>query len=89
MDLTSVEFNRRKRFPNVERIHAMRAMLTDRERDVLSWSARGKTMSEVSEILGVSEDTIETHIRHVLSKLDAANKTHAVAKAIYLDMIDL
>ncbi|WP_349359259.1 LuxR family transcriptional regulator [Stappia sp.] len=63
--------------------------LTDRERDVLAWAARGLTMPETAERLGLSEDTVEWHMRNALSKLDAANKTHAVTKAIYLGLIDV
>jgi len=63
--------------------------LTDRERDVLAWAARGLTMAETSDRLGLSADTVEWHIRNALSKLDAVNKTHAVTKAIYLGLIDV
>jgi LuxR family quorum sensing-dependent transcriptional regulator len=64
-------------------------LLTDRERDVLSWAARGKTASETADILHISEQTAEGYIRNALSKLNATNKTHAVAKAIYLGVIDI
>lgn len=63
--------------------------LTDRERDVLAWAARGKTVADTAEILTISEETVETHVRNAMRKLDANNKTHAVAKAIYLSLIDV
>jgi DNA-binding CsgD family transcriptional regulator len=63
--------------------------LTPREKDVLSWAARGKTSSETSDILHVSEETINTHLKNSLRKLGAANKTHATVKAIYLGLIDV
>lgn len=63
--------------------------LTDRERDVLSWAGRGKTALDTAEILMLSEETVKTHIRNALSKLEASNKTHGVAKAIYLGLIDV
>jgi LuxR family transcriptional regulator, quorum-sensing system regulator BjaR1 len=63
--------------------------LTDRERDVLAWAARGKTVADTAEILTISEETVETHMRNAMRKLDANNKTHAVAKAIYLSLIDV
>jgi LuxR family transcriptional regulator, quorum-sensing system regulator BjaR1 len=63
--------------------------LTDRERDVLAWAARGKTVADTAEILTISEETVETHVRNAMRKLDATNKTHAVAKAIYLGLIDV
>jgi DNA-binding CsgD family transcriptional regulator len=61
--------------------------LTDRERDVLSWAARGKSVLDTADILVLSEDTVKTHIRNALKKLDANNKTHGVTKAIYLGLI--
>jgi LuxR family quorum sensing-dependent transcriptional regulator len=67
----------------------LKASLTDRERDVLSWGARGKTVSETAEILRLSADTVETHMRHATHKLGANNKTHAVAKAIHFGLIDV
>jgi LuxR family transcriptional regulator, quorum-sensing system regulator BjaR1 len=63
--------------------------LTARERDVLSWAGRGKTVSETADILSISEGTVETHIKRALEKLDVSNKTHAVAKAITLGIIDV
>lgn len=66
-----------------------RTALTDRERDVLSWAGRGKTVGETAEILSLSPDTVESHVRNAVSRLGAGNKTHAVAKAIYLGAIDI
>jgi LuxR family quorum sensing-dependent transcriptional regulator len=62
--------------------------LTDRERDVLSWAGRGKTTWETAEILKIAELTAETHIRNAIRKLDASNKTHAVARSITMGLID-
>jgi LuxR family transcriptional regulator, quorum-sensing system regulator BjaR1 len=63
--------------------------LTDRERDVLSWAGRGKTSPETAVILGLSELTVDTHVRNAIGKLDARNKTQAVAKCVWLGLIDL
>jgi len=67
--------------------HAEEVSLTDRERDVVAWAARGKTGVDTAEILKISEDTVDTHMRSVMRKLNASNKTHAVAKAIYFGLI--
>lgn len=64
-------------------------MLTDRERDVMCWAARGKTTVDTAEILQISTDTVETHMKHSLRKLNATNRTHAVAKCIALGLIDI
>lgn len=88
-DLAVQELGRRRRFAYEEGQPVIKNMLTNRERDVLSWAARGKTMSETGIILGISDATVETHFKNILSKLNADNKTHAVAKAIYLGLIDV
>jgi LuxR family quorum sensing-dependent transcriptional regulator len=61
--------------------------LTDRERDIIAWAARGKTGGDTADILNISEDTVDTHMRSAMRKLRATNKTHAVAKAIYFGLI--
>lgn len=63
--------------------------LTDRERDVISWAGRGKTVSETADILTLSEPTVEGYLRQAMVKLEASNKTHAVAKAISLKLVDV
>jgi LuxR family transcriptional regulator, quorum-sensing system regulator BjaR1 len=65
------------------------ANLTDRERGVLQWAARGKTVSETAEILKISDNTVETYLKLAYQKLNVVNKTHAVAKAIYNRLIDV
>lgn len=61
--------------------------LTMREREVLRWTAAGKTADEVGTILGISERTVTFHISGSLVKLDVVNKTQAVAKALLLDYL--
>lgn len=63
--------------------------LTDRERDVMSWAARGKTLQDTAEILGLSMQTVETHVKNALRKLGASNKTHGAAKCVALGLVDL
>ncbi|MFC5581079.1 autoinducer binding domain-containing protein [Rhodanobacter terrae] len=61
--------------------------LTAREREILRWSAAGKTAEAIGRILGISERTVTFHITSSLTKLDVANKTQAVAKALLLGML--
>lgn len=61
--------------------------LTPREIEVLTWSARGKTRWEIGVILRISEDTVKKHIENASQKLDASNKTHAIAVAIVHGLI--
>ena len=81
--------NRPSRFLDAEGSPLRHVALTDRERDVLSWAGRGKTVPDTADILTLSEETIDTHMRHAMHKLGANNKTHAVVKAIYLGLIDV
>jgi DNA-binding CsgD family transcriptional regulator len=61
--------------------------LSARERAILYWTAAGKTSSETAAILGISGRTVAFHIAKILFKLDAVNKTQAVAKAVMLDLL--
>lgn len=59
-----------------------RRVLTAQERNVLYWTAEGKTQWEISVILGIAETTVKTHLKNSRLKLEATNKTHTVVKAI-------
>lgn len=67
---------------------ATQTQISKRERECLEWAANGKTSWEISQILGVSESTIIYHLRNATRKLDAANRLHAVAKALKASLID-
>jgi DNA-binding NarL/FixJ family response regulator len=56
--------------------------LTARERDVIGGIARGLTYEEVATTLGVSINTVRSHIRVIYDKLDASTKTEAVLAAL-------
>jgi DNA-binding NarL/FixJ family response regulator len=62
-------------------------VLSDRELEVLQCLARGQTTMKISSQLFISENTVKTHIRHILEKLDASNRTEAVSKAIQQGLI--
>jgi len=62
-------------------------MLSDRESQCLIESARGKTISEIGQVLQISERTVAFHLANVRRKLDAANSRHAVTKALSLRLI--
>jgi DNA-binding NarL/FixJ family response regulator len=61
--------------------------LSDREMDVLECLAQGMTTAQIAEELYISENTVKTHVRHILDKLDASNRAEAVSKAIQLGVI--
>jgi DNA-binding NarL/FixJ family response regulator len=58
------------------------ARLTDREREVLQLIAEGKTNKEVAHALTVSVNTVETHRKHIMEKLDLHNTAELVRFAI-------
>jgi len=55
--------------------------LNDREVEVLTWVARGKTSAEIAKILDLTKRTIDFHIDNARTKLGAATRTEAVIKA--------
>lgn len=61
--------------------------LTEREIDCLNWTAAGKTSAEISEILGLSEHTVNHYLNRATRKLDTVNRTQAVAKALRTGII--
>lgn len=61
--------------------------LKEVERQTLHWTAEGKTAAEVAAILEMTERNVNFHIRNAVTKLNAANKTHAVVKAALLGLI--
>lgn len=56
--------------------------LTQRESQVLSWIANGKTNREIGEILGVSPRTVNKHLEQIFPKLGVENRTAAAGVAI-------
>ncbi len=56
--------------------------ITTREAECLLWASRGKTNAEIGTILSISENTVSGYITAISQKLNAVNKTHAVAKAM-------
>lgn len=61
--------------------------LSKREREVLDCLARGMTTAQVAQDLFISENTVKTHVRHILEKLQASNRAEAVSKAIQIGLI--
>jgi len=55
--------------------------LNDREVECLTWAARGKTSTEIAQILDLTKRTVDFHIDNARSKLGATTRTEAVIKA--------
>ncbi len=56
--------------------------LTDREIETLTWVARGKSSSEIAEMLGISERTVNFHVENVMRKLDVVSRVQAAVVAV-------
>ena len=61
--------------------------LTNREIEILKWTADGKTTQETSDILRISIDTVNFHVKNAISKLKSANRTAAVVQAAMLGLL--
>ena len=61
--------------------------LTQREREVLRLLADGLRNEEVGQRLSISTETVRTHVRKAMNKLDADNRTQAVATALRQSLI--
>jgi len=69
--------------------HATDDALTPREIDVLRLIARGNANKIIAAELSLTEETVKSHIRNILSKLGANDRTHAVAIGIKRGIIGL
>jgi DNA-binding NarL/FixJ family response regulator len=63
--------------------------LTAREIEVVAQIARGNKNREIAEKLFISEETVKVHIKHIMEKLSAADRTQAVAIAVKRGIIQL
>jgi len=71
------------------REHLPRFALTPREIEVLRFVAQGLGNEEIGEHLGTSVGTVKIHIQNILSKLGAADRTHAVIIALRRGILHL
>ena len=69
--------------------HASLEPLSAREVEVLRWVAEGCSNKSVAVRLSISEDTVKNHMRAILGKLGANDRTHAVTIAIRRGYLDL
>lgn len=90
--IRTVYAGRRKVPPQVAQSiaeHMGEELLTPRELDVLRLVAVGNSNRSVGRRLGIAEETVKAHVRNVLAKLEARDRTHAVAIALRRGIIDL
>lgn len=68
-----------------ETLRSLRA-LSAREMSVLQRIAEGRTNGDIAVDLGVSDATVKTHVAHILRKLQAEDRAHAVSRALRLGL---
>ncbi|MCF6441950.1 helix-turn-helix transcriptional regulator [Pseudoalteromonas luteoviolacea] len=61
--------------------------ITKRERDCMFWVSEGKTSWEISQILGISERTVNFHLTNCIEKTQSANRQQAIARCIINNLI--
>jgi len=66
---------------------AVEALLSDRERQVLTLIAEGLTNQEIAERLVISPTTVKTHVQNILEKLDVSDRTQAAVYAVRCGLI--
>ncbi len=62
--------------------------LSPRERDCLSWAAKGKSNWEIGQLLTISVGTVKFHLTNASRKLDANGRALTIARAIRLGLIN-
>jgi DNA-binding NarL/FixJ family response regulator len=67
--------------------HALDEPLSDREIEVLKEVSAGRANKQVAAKLDLSEETVKTHMRNILAKLNAQDRTHAVMIALQRGII--
>jgi LuxR family quorum sensing-dependent transcriptional regulator len=78
----AVELCGQRKFPKPK-------LLTKREREILQWTAIGKTAWEVSQILHISEETVVSHVKAAAAKFDTPNRVATVVAALRRGEISL
>jgi DNA-binding NarL/FixJ family response regulator len=70
-------------------VHSADDSLTTREIEVLALIASGKSNKLIADKLSITEETAKAHVRSILSKLDAKDRTHAVSLGLKRGIIQL
>ena len=69
--------------------HIADEALTEREIDVLGHVAGGNRNKDIAQRLSISEETVKVHVKHIMEKLGASDRTEAVAIAVRRGIIQL
>jgi len=72
---------------NVDQSRVPVSGLSNREMEVLECLSQGMTTSQIAQELYISDNTVKTHVRHILEKLEASNRAEAVSIAVQKGII--
>ncbi len=61
---------------------SMLALLTQREREILTYLSRGQSNKAIARALDISHDTVKLHVRHILAKLNLSSRVEAAVFAV-------
>ena len=64
-----------------------KTILSARESEIIKYMALGKTREEIAIILGIGIETVRTHTKNLMAKLDASNSAGAVSRAYELGLL--
>jgi DNA-binding CsgD family transcriptional regulator len=64
-------------------------VLTPKETEVLNWIMLGKTDGEIAVILGITKNTVDTHIRNIYKKYNVYNRVTAVVTGLRRGVLEL
>jgi DNA-binding NarL/FixJ family response regulator len=78
----------RSRLAQTPRAEPVQSALTDREIEALTWVARGKSSTDISVLMNVSERTVNFHVNNVIRKLGVATRVQAAIRCALLGLID-
>ena len=62
-------------------------VLSDKELTVLQYASEGKTRDEIAVIVGISPETVKTHLKHIMEKLNTVNTAASVARGFDLGLL--
>jgi DNA-binding CsgD family transcriptional regulator len=85
--LVSVTHQALSRAYGAEAGREFRDSLTHREIEILKWTGDGKSAQDIADILLISKNTVDFHLKNAIIKLHAANKTAAVVRAAMLGLL--
>lgn len=76
-----------RRFAGLGTGDAKTVVLSGRERECLTWIARGLTVAQAAEQLGISSGTVRFHVTNAAKKLGVTSRSHAAVRATQMQLI--